>query len=209
MKRLACLRLRLSPCRYSSPPPVRPNRPASSLSRVTPLWLSGSRLPRRSRPLRSSPSLPPTEDRSLENAPQRFSYFSQTQAWDGSQWLPTSTVSALAHSDNGDLVTYEIGPGGRSITASATAPAQQCIRSFPNCTPAGTVQLNASWLTTGQGGRPEGSRATTSPIGTARSAISISGQAEGLRLMLQRRPRSMESLRQKTSSSRRSRTSRR
>jgi hypothetical protein len=82
-------------------------------------------------------------------------YFSLTETWDGSKWQEASSVSALAHSDRGDAITYEIGPGGRTITASATAPAMECVPSFPNCTPIGTVALDASWVATGEDSDPE------------------------------------------------------
>ena len=77
-------------------------------------------------------------------------YSSITETWDGSQWQQVSEVIASAHSDRGDVITHEIGPSGRTITAAATAPAMECVPSFPNCSSLGTVHLDASWVATGE-----------------------------------------------------------
>jgi hypothetical protein len=90
-----------------------------------------------------------------------LNYSSLTEAWDGLQWQQTSEVLALAHSGNGDVITFAIGPAGRTITASATAPARECVPSFPNCTPIGTVDMDASWVATGEAmDPPHGSHIT-------------------------------------------------
>jgi hypothetical protein len=83
-------------------------------------------------------------------------YTSVTEMWDGSQWQQISEVFASAHSDRGDVITYQIGPSGRTITASATAPAMECVPSFPNCSPIGTVHLDARWVSTGEDSDPFG-----------------------------------------------------
>lgn len=74
-----------------------------------------------------------------------------TYAWDGTAWQLVSTVFALAHSQDGDLINYTIGPGGRTITASATAELRECTP-WPNCTPLGPVQIQASWSAIGPSG---------------------------------------------------------
>jgi hypothetical protein len=79
-----------------------------------------------------------------------LSYFSQTETWNGSQWQPVSSLLAQANSDRGDVIAFAIGPAGRTITASAAATAMECVPSFPNCTPIGTVDLDASWVSTGE-----------------------------------------------------------
>jgi hypothetical protein len=89
-----------------------------------------------------------------------LSYFSQTETWDGAQWQPVSSAFALAHSDNGDVISFAIGPASRTISASATAEAFQCTPLFPNCTPLGPVQLQASWVATGPNDGPPGHHVT-------------------------------------------------
>ena len=89
-----------------------------------------------------------------------FSYSAETEVWDGAQWQMVSAFYALAHSDREDAITYTIGPGGRKITASATAQAMQCTPSFPSCTPAGTVQLQANWVAIGTLGESPGHHIT-------------------------------------------------
>lgn len=89
-----------------------------------------------------------------------LSYFTLTETWDGAQWQPVSSTFALAHSDNGDVISFAIGPASRTISASATAEAFQCTPLFPNCTPLGSVQLRASWVATGPNDGPPGHHVT-------------------------------------------------
>jgi hypothetical protein len=85
-----------------------------------------------------------------------LSYFTQTQTWDGTQWQITSTSFALAHTDNGDNIDFTIGPGGLTISASATAVLNVCMRAFPDCALVGSVELEGSWEATGSPVRSPG-----------------------------------------------------
>jgi len=111
-----------------------------------------------------------------------LSYWQEVSTWDGTAWAVTSQRYGMAHTDLGDVIDYTIGPGARSLTASATAALKECVPSGPACTPIGSVRLDATFVATA----PPRRDGSTSRIGGGVAATSTSRLAASSPFKLRR-----------------------